>query len=310
MPVLLLLIAESKNFALHSDMSSEFQRLLGPSLDHLDCNPSLPSFVGSPTCKVECLPKEGKSRYSHERRNCHSSEDSLENKKVTQTTDTNSSPHKIKLSCHSPNPNLRSPNFDLSDLSRDQISRLWFECELDSVTELLRDSQILELDSSRASFEFNPLIKLDNSVDLPLFRESMDTGMPDISESLLHRLPAPEARILWREGLASRMFEMDELDSCRYLSDDEDNVNDNRDTSESCPCLQLGATFSDKIIEDAYHTTRSLQPEDGISRKHSISPLLEGDTPCLKSTDVDGRYELVPEDSSWTVCYRNNLFQV
>ncbi|KAL9234516.1 hypothetical protein vseg_009381 [Gypsophila vaccaria] len=299
------------NFALYSDLSSEFRSLFGPSIDRLVSSPSSPSFVGSPTSKVEFLPKEGKSQYGHERRDSHSLEDSSESGNVMQTPATNSSLSNIRHSCQSLDPNSMSPNFSLSGLSRDQISRLWFECELDSVTELLRDCQITELDSSRASSNFNPLIELDNSANSTLFGESTDRQISDISESLRHRLPDPEARIVWREGLASRMLEMGELDCCRYLSDNEDIVTGNCDASECCSSLQIAATLFDKLIDDSYNPTTLLQPADIISRNRGKSPLLKGTEPCLKAADDDGRYELVPKgSSSWTVCYRNNLFQV
>ncbi|XP_074272896.1 uncharacterized protein LOC141596595 [Silene latifolia] len=188
---------------LHSDLSSEFRGVLGPSLDHMVCCPS-------PPFKVEFSPEQGKSKCDNEA--SPYLEDSLGSGNVMQTPDSNSSPSNFVLSHQSPTSNSRSPNFGLSELSPDPISRLWFECELNSVAEVLRGVSV----SPRPSFEFNPLVKLDDSIELALSRQAIDTGTSNASISLPNSLPEPD--------ITSRVFGVDESDCCRYLSDEEDNT--------------------------------------------------------------------------------------
>jgi hypothetical protein len=41
-------------------------------------------------------------------------------------------------------------------------------------------------------------------------------------DTSFQKLVIADTRISWREGLVSRMFDIDDLDCCKWLSDDED----------------------------------------------------------------------------------------
>ncbi|KAL9228886.1 hypothetical protein vseg_004416 [Gypsophila vaccaria] len=215
----------SESSLLHSDLSSEYRGVLGPSLDHLVrcCSPPS-SPLAMPTFQVEFSPKQGTSRCDREREASPDLEGSLGSGNVMQTPESNSSPSNIKLFHHSPNSNLKSSDFGLSEPNNDLISRLRYEWELDSVAETLRmlsispNCHISELDSPRPSFEFNPIVKLDDSFDLT-------PSQNDIDSSTRESLPEPELRISCKEGSARRLFELDDLDCCRYLTDEEDTGN-------------------------------------------------------------------------------------
>ncbi|KMT15584.1 hypothetical protein BVRB_3g059340 [Beta vulgaris subsp. vulgaris] len=273
--------------------SSGFRGLLGPSFDHLVCSPSTTSPLFVPSSKVEVSPKQDKYQHDHETETTPCSVNSIGSGNVIQTPQSNSS----------------SPNHVLSHLSRDEISRLWFESELDSVTEVLRrvslspECEIPMVDESpRMSFEFNPLIRPDSSIDFAMFRKVMDSqSSPGALES--------EVRISWREGLASRIFEMDELECCRCFSDEEDDANGSSDPSASYSCPEVADINCNKFAADASETTKLLHSESRINPKGAEKSLSEGNSPRLKLSNDNGSSD-VAEEFNWKVCYENHLFQV
>ncbi|KAK9159380.1 hypothetical protein Syun_005721 [Stephania yunnanensis] len=93
----------------------------------------------------------------------------------------------------------------------------------------------------------------------------------------------------WREGLASRMFEMDddEFDCCQWLSEDEkDHFMCNFDSDPMVP------------------RSASKKPIELQEKKAPINP-------CAESITTDGGGLLVASstDSDWTLSYKNNLFK-
>ena len=178
-------------------------------------------------------------------------------------------------------------------MSRDELSRLWFECELNSVIEVLRRVSLSpECDLPKTSFEFNPLIKLNSSIDFAAFRKAFDNPIfPDVSED----------RISWREGLESRIFEMDELDCCRCFSNEEDDANDRNDPYESFSCREVVDFDSDRIENSSREPINLENEEKLISEEGTTSVSLEFD-------NGDEILDVV-KDSSWKVC-ENQLFKV
>ncbi|KNA11209.1 hypothetical protein SOVF_137260 [Spinacia oleracea] len=273
--------------------SSDFRGILGPSFDHMVCSPS----VCMPSSKVE-----DKCWHDYEREATPCSENSIGSGNVIQTPQSDSS----------------SESFGLSHLSRDEISRIWFESELDSVSEVLRrvslspECDMPMVDSPRISFEFNPLIRPDNSIDVANFRKAMDSPTsPGIPEALLRSFHESEVRISWREGLSSRIFDMDELDCCRCFSDEEDDANKCNDPIESCSPPEVADTDSNKIMDNACDLTTLVHNEDSISQENAERSPSKGTTsPCPESSNGGGSSDHVEKDSSWNVCFENHLFQV
>lgn len=280
--------------------SSEFRGVLGPSFDHLVCSPS-PSSYYEPSSKVEVSPKQGKYRQDHGNAMTPYSEDSIGSGYVIQTPQSDSS----------------SQSFGLSHLSRDEISRLWFESELDSVAEVLRrvslspECDIPMVGSRRMSFEFNPLIRPDHSIDLANFRKAMDSHTsPGTPEPLLLHFPESEVRISWREGLTSRIFDMDDLDDCcRCFSDEEDDAIGCNDPCESCSLPEAVNTDPNVNVDNACETTSLVHYEDNITREDAERFPSEGTSPCPEKSNVGGNSDHVAKDSNWKVCFENHLYR-
>ncbi|CAO2838313.1 unnamed protein product [Amaranthus hypochondriacus] len=178
-------------------MSSEFRAHLWPSFEHFVRSPSPASLVYV---------------HDHESETTLGLEDSVGSGNVIQTPQSNSS----------------SEDIGFSHLSIDELSRPWFECELNSVAEALRrvslspECELPMLDSSKTSFEFKPLIKPDNSIDFASFRKAIDDQISyGVPEPLFHNSTESEVQISWRD--------MDDLDCCRCFSDEEDNANDSNE---------------------------------------------------------------------------------
>ncbi|CAO2821722.1 unnamed protein product [Amaranthus hypochondriacus] len=192
-----------------------------------------------------------------------------------------------------PQSSSSSQSFGFSHMSRDEISRLWFECELNSVTEVLRRVSLSpECELPKTSFEFNPLIKPDSSIDFATFQKAFDNPIfPDV----------PEVRISWREGLVNRIFEMDELDCCRCFSDEEDDANDRNDPYESFTCREV-VDFDSDTIENSSREPINLENEEKLISE-------EGTTSVSFEFDNGDDIPDVVKDSSWRVC-ENQLFKV
>ncbi|XP_057521592.1 uncharacterized protein LOC130801693 [Amaranthus tricolor] len=177
-------------------MSSEFRAHLWPSFEH---------FVRCPSPALVYV-------HDYESETTLGLEDSVGSGNVIQTPQSNSS----------------SEDIGLSRLSIDELSRPWFECELNSVAEALTrvslspECELPMLDSPKTSFEFKPLIKPDNSIDFASFRKAIDDQISyGVPEPLFHNSPESEVQISWRD--------MDDLDCCRCFSDEEDNANDSNE---------------------------------------------------------------------------------
>ncbi|XP_021774739.1 uncharacterized protein LOC110738655 [Chenopodium quinoa] len=282
--------------------SPDFRGVLGPSFDHLVRSPSPTYPLYVPSSKVEVSPKLDKYRHDHEKEATPHSEDSIGSGNVIQTPQSDSS----------------TESFGLSQLSRDEISRLWFESELDSVAEVLRRTSLSPgcdkpaVDSPKMSFEFNPLIRPDNSIDLANFRKAMDSqASPGIPESLLRSFHESEVRISWREGLSSRIFDMDELDCCRCFSDEENDADECNNPCESYTPPQVADTDSNKILDNAFVPNVLAHNKDNISQEDiERSPSKGTNSPCHDSSSGGGSADHVAKDSSWNVCFENHLFQV
>uniref|UniRef100_A0A0D9XQU8 Uncharacterized protein n=1 Tax=Leersia perrieri TaxID=77586 RepID=A0A0D9XQU8_9ORYZ len=163
------------------------------------------------------------------------------------------------------------------------------------------------------SFQFAGAPTPLESIDLTSFKRS-PCGIELKEKKASFQKPVlAETRISWREGLVSRMFDMGDLDCCKWLSDDEDGPvvqgNDEalRDTKiqpVSPSCVQecgdqiaasgFGSVEFDYSVGEMYYD----------DRKPSLNPI-----PVAESMTAEGFELVLSDDSDWTLLYKNGLFE-
>uniref|UniRef100_M8BVR2 Uncharacterized protein n=1 Tax=Aegilops tauschii TaxID=37682 RepID=M8BVR2_AEGTA len=160
------------------------------------------------------------------------------------------------------------------------------------------------------SFQFAGASTPLESIDLSSFKRSpCDTELKG-KEASFRKPASTEARISWREGLVSRIFDMGDLDCCQWLSDDEDgplipgNVEALPDTTlqpvNAC-CLQEDSKQSGFGSVEFGCSGGGLNYD---SSKATPSPVQ-----VAESMRAEG-FELVSsDDSDWTLLYKNGLFE-
>ncbi|XP_045808145.1 probable serine/threonine-protein kinase nek3 [Trifolium pratense] len=111
-----------------------------------------------------------------------------------------------------------------------------------SETFFLDSSMPLE-DSVNSSFQFDCLPY--ESIDLSKLPKNLDYQEPWLSSSTVEIGSQSQRSISWREGLTSQVNEMDEFDSCRCLSDEED-LADN-----SCDSNRVSGTQINIEVDDS-----------------------------------------------------------
>jgi hypothetical protein len=107
---------------------------------------------------------------------------------------------------------------------------------------LLGSSMPLE-DSVNSSFQFDCLPY--ESIDLSKLPKNLDDQEPWLSSSTVENGSQSQMSISWREGLMSQVNEVDEFDSCRCLSDEED-LADN-----SCNSNRVSGTLVNIEVDDS-----------------------------------------------------------
>ncbi|CAN6233319.1 unnamed protein product [Urochloa humidicola] len=156
------------------------------------------------------------------------------------------------------------------------------------------------------SFQFtgapNPL----ESIDLSSFkRYPHDVELKGKETSFRKQVMAETTRISWREGLVSRMFDLGDLDWCKWISDDEDS-----------PVL----SHNDEPLPDG--TNQPINHQQGACGFGSVEFSCIGDelknnssvaspnpVSVAESMRAEG-FELVSsDDSDWALFYKNDLFQ-
>ena len=211
---------------------------------------------------------------------------------------------------------------DLIRLSTDNFNKNKFDSELDSVVEDLQKTSLSpnSLESIRDSIDFSFLLDSIStscsSVDLNRFKQVLDDHASWNSCSTLGNESQSQMRISWREGLMSQIYEMDEFDCCRCLSDEEEETNGcsndqlqfsdasdiNANTSSS-QILTESDCFSAKILDNEPRVE-----EKGQENFPSGTPQISHS--CAESISTDGGSLLASADSGWDLCYKNELFQV
>ncbi|MBA0627632.1 hypothetical protein Godav_022444 [Gossypium davidsonii] len=220
-------------------------------------------------------PKEEENHgYNIDGRNSPLSADTLGSENVMQTPKSDSSLERpVMLSCSR-----------LKDHKRPHH----LHSELLSITEDLRmaslspESHLSICDTNSSSIKFDRLSTPSDSMDLSRFQKILYDRYLWNSNSTFEDVSQSELRISWREGLASRIFEMDEFDSCRCLSDEEEDLNVD---AGNVPTIKNGDGNKEKLH----------------------SPL---QCSYAESIATDGGGLAQSTDSDWNLCYKNNLFQV
>ncbi|CAN1862103.1 hypothetical protein LINPERHAP1_LOCUS43883 [Linum perenne] len=155
--------------------------------------------------------------------------------------------------------------------------------ELDSVDRHLQKLST----SSPSSFRSDP-------GDLLQFQKAMDIrDDAQLSTSTLDDVSGSEVGISWRDGLVSRIFELDELDCCRCLSDEEVEIDSNNvDLREK---IELRNDPDEELGLDG-------NGEDDVSCLPAAAESM--------AISSDGGALFQSDDSDWTQCYKNQLFKI
>ncbi|XP_068662526.1 uncharacterized protein [Aristolochia californica] len=118
---------------------------------------------------------------------------------------------------------------------------------------------------------------------------------------------ASDVRISWREGLVSRIFEMDELDCCHWQSEAEDYGLLKPDISPDLRSSTLNEE-NDLQVVNGFGSPEYVddQSSDGKSKlRVPFEPF-----GCAESISTDGGGLVASGDSDWTMCYKNQLFEI
>ncbi|XP_061371017.1 uncharacterized protein LOC133313636 [Gastrolobium bilobum] len=235
-----------------SEIPVPFDATLSPFYTSILFSPS-----SMPCCRVGSSEKGKNDRYNVIDENSPFSLNSFGSGNVIQTpqSDSSSDLHVGLSLVHADNRKEDNSNAELNS----------FNEVLPSENLLLNSSMPLE-DSVNSSFQFD-LSKL------PKFLDDQD---PWLSSPTIENASQSQMRISWREGLMSQLYEVDEFDCCRCLSDEED-------------------------LDHDYGSKRLSGPQeiDGPGKPALIS------CSCAESISTDGG-SLVASD--WTLCYMNKLF--
>ena len=279
----------------------EFQGFPGSLSDYrAGCSPLSPPLV-APCCKTQ---KEIKYRYSlvEESTPMSMRTDSLGSGNVIQTPQSDSSSDR---------------HVGLSLLNTDGCKDRQLESELDSVAEVLQmisfspESPVSMWDPSGLSSQFDQLPTPYNSIDLSQLQKTLERASW-MSSSTLENVSHSQMRISWREGLVSRIFEMDELDCCRCLSDEGEDSNGCNADQRKSP-LSPGRNVhvgNDQILIADSGSPEFLDQKPGADRKGKEEVLPQRPIACAESISTDGGGLVASGDSDWTLCYKNQLFEV
>ncbi|CAK9151876.1 unnamed protein product [Ilex paraguariensis] len=281
----------------------EFQGFMGPSFDKVARSSSLVYPPATPRCKNVISQEEGKFEGNVAGENSPFSMDSLNSDNVIQTPTSDSSLD--RLVC-----------VPLSNA--DGYPGCHFEYELDSAADmLLRESvsprsQISIWDPPGLSFQLTDLTSTSNSINFNQLQRSVDNRASWMSNSTLETGLQSPMRISWREGLVSRIFEMDELDCCRCLSDEENDADGcNNDRLKLLPSCESHVNLgNNSFSSNGLGSPEFLNQEPSIFRNSETKSTPHRPSSSAESICTDGGCLVASRESDWTLCYKNQLFQV
>ncbi|KAA0039544.1 uncharacterized protein E5676_scaffold775G00970 [Cucumis melo var. makuwa] len=269
----------------------EFQGFLEP----LSCEDTSTSCARN-SLNVILNEARGQQRYQVNGENSPFSVDSLSSDNVIQTPQSDSNSAKKDFP-----PWLSADSYEKHN--QNSASELF--------SNLPRDSSNTITSITDLSFQFDCLATISNSMDLHQFQKILEDQAFRNNNSSCEDLLESKMRVSWREGLMSRLYEMDEFDTCRCLSDEEENV-------DSCSIslsdilktpLELTDFEVDPIVSTSFCSPGLLVNEEAEEygkckemRSHQVP------CSCAESISTDGGGLIASGDSDWNLCYRNGLF--
>ncbi|KAL3506973.1 hypothetical protein ACH5RR_032355 [Cinchona calisaya] len=252
------------------------------------------------SCETDNMKKGGGSYYGFIGEKTPSSADPLSSINVVQTPTSDSSQDRCA---------------GISWIDEDDCQKNEFNPELGSVAESFHRtsisprSQMPTWDPPGLSSQFTNLVSPSHSIDHIQFQKSSDNCASWISDSTVGNVSLSQMRISWREGLASRIFDIDELDCCRCSSDEEHN-GDGSDEFKNKSSKAFGMKEHDSFRHVGLRSPEFLEQEPEIlgKGKKALSPVRPNIWAESISTDAGGL--VASEDSDWALCYKNQLFEV
>ncbi|KAF6137508.1 hypothetical protein GIB67_031787 [Kingdonia uniflora] len=265
--------------------------------DHLVSCSSSPS-----SCKgVNQKQERGGCRYELTKENSSLSEDSLGSQNMICTPQSNSSSTSlVGLSWLKNVEDCEEHGFELD--SKGKALPLASSSPVNS-TSTRNPADVLPLPGF--SFQFTRPVSSLGPIDQTCSRKKLSDPSLGISSSSFASLSSSEMKISWREGLISRIFDMDELDCCRCLSDEEEDV--------KFFGRELDCNVQNDLSLAAYLASPEFQSEEpkiDKKGKRILSPQRPSAS-CAESISTDGGGLFITSgDSDWTAYYKNNLFEV
>ncbi|RXH74190.1 hypothetical protein DVH24_028911 [Malus domestica] len=269
-------------------ISPSFHEVLEPVNEHVGV---LASPHCTPCCEAVTLDEERKHHYGYDGETSPFSMFSLDSGNV-----------------------IRTP---LSGSSIENHRKHYFDSELSSVAEAIQmaslspetNSHALIEDQIESSFQFECLTTACGSISQ--LHKVLDDRASWLSNSTLENISQSEMRISWREGLMSRIYDMDEDDCCRCLSDEEEDINGcgkdplKKEEASQSPELNVQVGEEDENVTFKLWTAEVLDDEGG-----GIHPKLSSRVcATAESISTDGGGGLLASgDSDWSQCYKNELF--
>ncbi|GLT92816.1 hypothetical protein SLE2022_106320 [Rubroshorea leprosula] len=249
------------------------------------------------------LKEEGKQHDDFDGVHSPFSVDSLGSENVIQTPQSDiDSERLVGASCLSANdPRKHTIDFELNTAAED-FQR----------ASLSLKSHVSIWDPTNSSFQCEHLPSLPSSADFTQFQKVLGGQALWTSDSTLETLSQSQMRISWRDSLASQILEMDDLDNCRCLSDEEEDLKiTNNNPLKSCQNPKINVdSGNDSILKDAFGSTEFVDGEQGAEGrcKERLPSLLKHS--CAESISTDGGGLVSSEDSNWSLCYKNSLFEI
>ncbi|OMO81614.1 hypothetical protein COLO4_23477 [Corchorus olitorius] len=285
----------TQNRFVSTDQCNQFQVRLDSLCDHAlvslspnatPCSPPLP------------LKEEAKHSYTIDGGNSPFSTDTLGSENVMQTPNSESSLERlVELSCSS-----------AKDCNRHQFHSeiLSLAADLQGAS-LSPKSHVSVWDATDSSFQFDRLSTPSSSVDLSPFQKISYDQFLWTSDSTFENVSQSQMSVSWRDGLVSQIFEKDEFDRCRCLSDEEEDFNVNSsDPSKSSQSLEINVDVGN--VPNVANACECSEFLDGKSNDKRHSPVQCSYT---ESICTDGPGGLTHSaDSDWNLFYKNNQFKV
>ncbi|KAF8041482.1 hypothetical protein BT93_A0166 [Corymbia citriodora subsp. variegata] len=223
---------------------------------------------------------------------------------------------------------IRTPN---SDSSSDGYFRLlWVnaqhgrkdqtDSEIDLLTQSFSNATVSSdysrstWDSTNLNFQLDCLAMPSNSIDLARVQNVLDSKVYRPSNSSIDNVSQSDLRISWRDGLVSRIFEMDEYDFCKCLSDDEDATGSHIDLKlHKSPAHDVNTqnVAAENVNDNTLGSNHFVDEkhETGQKVEDIHSPHKQFESAESISFDGGGLLASTSSDSDWNLCYKNSLFK-